>query len=110
MRVERHRTAIKRTALSRPVATALADGIIRDGSSVFDYGCGRGGDVDRLHRLGYQATGWDPVHRPQGARSPADVVNIGYVVNVIENPRERCAAACACDARTTGSSREIPPR
>ena len=92
MRVERHRTAIKRTALSRPVATALADGIIRDGSSVFDYGCGRGGDVDRLHRLGYQATGWDPVHRPQGARSPADVVNIGYVVNVIENPRERRAA------------------
>ncbi|GAA3917794.1 DNA phosphorothioation-associated putative methyltransferase [Microbacterium invictum] len=81
-----------RTAFSRPVATALADGIISEGTSVFDYGCGRGGDVDRLHHLGYQATGWDPVHRPQVAKAPADIVNLGYVVNVIEDPRERRTA------------------
>jgi len=81
-----------RAALSRPVATALADGIITAGATVFDFGCGRGGDVERLDHLGFAATGWDPVHRPQVARAPADIVNLGYVVNVIEDPLERRAA------------------
>jgi DNA phosphorothioation-associated putative methyltransferase len=39
--------------------------------------------------MGYDSTGWDPVHAPEGARHDADVVNLGYVVNVIENPVER---------------------
>ena len=50
--------------------------------------------------LGYDAGGWDPVHRPGHDRQKAAVVNIGYVINVIENPAERqealrCAWALA---------------
>lgn len=56
---------------------------------MFDYGCGRGDDLRNLSALGYQVAGWDPTHRPMASRQPADVVNLGYVVNVIEDPRER---------------------
>lgn len=89
MQIQRHRTALSRTALSRPVSTALTDGIISSSSSVFDFGCGKGGDIDRLRRLGFAADGWDPVHRPSTPRVRSDVVNLGYVVNVIEDPDER---------------------
>jgi hypothetical protein len=41
-----------------------------------------------LQALGYQAEGWDPVHRPEVGKRDADVVNLGYVVNVIEDPGE----------------------
>ena len=56
---------------------------------VLDYGCGRGGDVARLRELGYTATGWDPVFAPDQPLAEADIVNLGYVVNVIESPEER---------------------
>ena len=90
--VKRERTAISRAFLSRPVTRALEDGVIGEGCTVFDYGCGRGGDVKRLRQLGYTAQGWDPNHQPDSPRQSADVVNVGYVVNVIEDPRERAAA------------------
>lgn len=56
---------------------------------LFDYGCGRGDDLRHLAMLGFDASGWDPVHRPDHDCRSASVVNIGYVVNVIENPAER---------------------
>ena len=56
---------------------------------MFDYGCGRGDDLRHLQALGYAADGWDPAHRPHAERQPADVVNLGYVVNAIEHPGER---------------------
>ena len=59
--------------------------------SFFDYGCGRGADIRHLLRSGFKANGWDPVHRPAN-REVADVVNLGYVVNVIEDLDERLAA------------------
>ena len=90
--IERYRTAMGRMALSRPVALTLSDGLLRPGTTFFDYGSGRGGDMQRLAALGYEAHGWDPVHFPQGARRPADIVNLGYVVNVIERPAERAEA------------------
>ena len=90
--VKRERTAMSRAFLSRPVTQALQDGVIGEGSTVFDYGCGRGGDIKRLRQLGYTANGWDPNHQPDNLRRPADVVNIGYVVNVIEDPHERADA------------------
>jgi DNA phosphorothioation-associated putative methyltransferase len=34
-------------------------------------------------------SGWDPAYRPNAPRQEADVVNLGYVINVIENPDER---------------------
>lgn len=87
--VVRHRTAIERSSLSRPIALALSDAVIRDGVSVFDYGCGRGGDLRRLRALGYDAAGWDPAFAPKLPRVESDVVNLGFVVNVIERPDER---------------------
>ncbi len=87
--IARHKTALARTALSRPMTRALEDQLITDTTSVFDYGCGRGGDVQRLRKLGISADGWDPAFRPTAPRRPAEVVNLGYVVNVIENANER---------------------
>ena len=90
--VARHKTAITRTALSRPVQTAITDGLLDPADDLFDYGCGLGDDLRLLKRQGYRASGWDPVHRPDAARRRAAVVNLGYVVNVIEDPEERAAA------------------
>lgn len=90
--VARHRTAMTRSALSRPLATALADQLLESSLSIFDYGCGRGDDVRNLIALGYAADGWDPTHRPRADRTPADVVNLGYVINVIERLDERAQA------------------
>lgn len=67
----------------------MADGLLTHGLTVMDYGCGRGGDVGFLERQGFDCTGWDPVHAPSGTRRDADLVNLGYVVNVIEDPAER---------------------
>ncbi len=90
--IARHRTAIRRPQLSRPIRLALEDGFIKKDSLLLDYGCGHGDDIRILDKQGIRCLGWDPVHRPDGARSPADIVNLGYVINVIENPDERAAA------------------
>ena len=89
--VARHKTALTRSALSRPMALAVADGLVPVGGSVFDYGCGKGDDLRNLRTLGYAVAGWDPAHRPHAERTPADLVNLGYVLNVIERPAERAA-------------------
>lgn len=68
---------------------ALAAGLIHPAATVFDYGCGRGDDVRTLTGLGFDCAGWDPVHRPEGDKRSSEVVNLGYVVNVIEDPSER---------------------
>ena len=65
--------------------------MISQGTSVFDYGCGRGGDVERLKRLGHECNGWDPEFFPKVELQPAEVVNLGYVINVIEDSEERMA-------------------
>ena len=58
----------------------------------FDYGCGHGGDVQRLAQRGYTSSGWDPYYYPDAPRTAAEIVNLGYVINVIEDPTERCEA------------------
>jgi len=87
--IARHRTAIVRTDLSRPVKAALESGLIHPSKTFLDFGCGQGQDVDALQAMGFESTGWDPVHRPSGSKTPADTVNLGYVLNVIEDPAER---------------------
>ena len=87
-----HKTAIQRWSLSRPVALALEDGLLSTKTTFFDYGCGRGGDLKRLHQMGVAVSGWDPAFFPDEDRTPAAVVNIGYVVNVIADPEERAVA------------------
>lgn len=87
--VHRHKTALTRYQLSRPVKTIIEYGQLLAGSSFLDYGCGLGADIRGLCELGFDAFGWDPVHAPDGRCTDADVVNLGYVLNVIEDPAER---------------------
>ena len=87
-----HKTAIQRWSLSRPVALALEDGLLSTNTTFFDYGCGRGGDLKRLHQMGVSVSGWDPAFFPDEERTSAEVVNLGYVVNVIEDVEERTVA------------------
>jgi DNA phosphorothioation-associated putative methyltransferase len=89
VRVERHLTAIDRDKLSAPMQ-ALARHNYLDGEySVFDYGCGKGDDVRELEAHGIDVTFWDPVYHPNREKKRADIVNLGYVVNVIEERKER---------------------
>lgn len=69
----------------------LRFGFLDGRHSLFDYGCGRGDDLRMLERMNIPATGWDPVFRSDGPRKPADIVNLGFVLNVIEDSRERDA-------------------
>lgn len=89
MKVQRHLTAIQRNQLSRPVLVALRDEMLTKSDSFFDYGCGRGQDLEYLGEMGFKASGWDPAHAPASLKSKADIVNLGYVINVIEDPKER---------------------
>ncbi len=86
--VLRHKTAIRRQGLSVPVQCLVRDGLLTR-RSLFDYGCGRGRDLELLQSMEVPCAGWDPVHRPDAPRTPAPVVNLGYVINVVEDPRER---------------------
>ena len=87
--IARARTAILRTELSSPVQQLLKFGFLDGQLSLFDYGCGRGDDLRILERMNIRASGWDPVFRPRGCRKAADVVNLGFVLNVIEDASER---------------------
>ncbi|MDQ8203347.1 DNA phosphorothioation-associated putative methyltransferase [Pelagicoccus sp. SDUM812003] len=87
--IEREKTALKRYELSRPVKMLLECGVLLRGESFFDYGCGLGSDVKGLQGLGYESSGWDPHHAPEIPFRKADVVNLGFVLNVIEDPAER---------------------
>jgi DNA phosphorothioation-associated putative methyltransferase len=82
---------MRRPSISRPTQLALAGGLLSPTTEFFDYGCGRGDDVGFLQQLGISAAGWDPVHRPDVSRKTACVVNLGYVINVIEDAQERAA-------------------
>ena len=90
--VHRHRTALQRYSLSTPMQALFRHGYLDGRGSLFDYGCGRGDDVRILRGLGVDATGWDPHFAPGNDRREADVVNLGYVINVIEDAGERRAA------------------
>jgi DNA phosphorothioation-associated putative methyltransferase len=87
--IQRHKTAIRRGDFSRPVKCLLRDGLIGKDVTFFDYGCGRGEDVELLAAEGIACSAWDPAYRPDAPRVQADVVNLGYVLNVIEDPAER---------------------
>ena len=91
-KIQRHKTALVRREISKPVRTLIELGLLRPGDSFFDYGCGHGGDAEAIRRLGHESSGWDPVHAPKEPKQSADVVNLGFVLNVIEDPAERVDA------------------
>jgi DNA phosphorothioation-associated putative methyltransferase len=92
--IKRYKTAITRYEFSKPVKSLLEYGLLQTANSFFDYGCGQGADVNGLRALGYEANGWDPVYRPECPLVTADIVNLGYVINVIEDPAERLETLC----------------
>ena len=90
--VARHRTAIVRNRLSAPMQALARWGFLDGTPTVLDYGCGRGHDVNILTASGMAAHGWDPHFAPDVPLEPAEVVNLGFVLNVIERPAERAEA------------------
>ncbi len=87
--IARHRTALRRSTLSSPFRCLLDFGFLDGRRTVFDYGCGRGDDLRLLTGMGVDAAGWDPIYRPNSPRRPSDLVNLGFVLNVVEDPVER---------------------
>jgi DNA phosphorothioation-associated putative methyltransferase len=82
---------MRRYSLSRPLALAMSHRLILPSRKVLDYGCGHGTDIRLLQKAGIPASGWDPHFRPDDPLRPADCINLGYVLNVIEDPAERAA-------------------
>lgn len=90
--IARHRTALARSNFSAPLQTLARFGLLDGSRTVFDYGCGRGDDVRGLLENNIQAAGWDPYYAAEGERRPANLVNLGFVINVIEDLDERVEA------------------
>lgn len=86
--------------LSQPMGLLVRHGLIKPGVQVFDYGCGQGDDLRILTTSGIEASGWDPHFRADALRTPAPVVNLGFVLNVIEDPAERREALAGAWALT----------
>lgn len=89
--IERHKTAIDRNQLSAPMKLLARHGYLDGDNNILDYGCGKGDDLTELESHGLDCIGWDPVYRPDSDVLPSDIVNLGFVLNVIEDRDERSA-------------------
>jgi DNA phosphorothioation-associated putative methyltransferase len=87
--IHRHKTAIDRSQLSQPMQILARHNYLNGDWSILDYGCGKGDDLRELEAHGIDVTGWDPVHYPDGLLMNSDIVNLGFVLNVIEEREER---------------------
>ena len=87
--IERHKTAIDRYSLSTPVQSLYRHNYLNGDYTFFDYGCGKGDDLNIVKELGVTASGWDPLYRSDKEIKIADIVNLGFVINIIESPAER---------------------
>ena len=90
--IDRHKTALVRHELSAPMKTLIQHGYLEGSYSIFDYGCGRGDDLRELEAHGLDALGWDPNFKPDNDKVSSDIVNLGFVLNVIEDQDERLDA------------------
>src|SRR5262245_8737653 len=80
--------------LSRPLRLLARDGLLRGDNTLLDYGCGNGDHVACLRHNGLHASGWDPEFLPHGARVAADIVNLGYVLNVLSGEEQQREVLC----------------
>jgi DNA phosphorothioation-associated putative methyltransferase len=90
--ISRHLTALSRTNLSAPMQCLARHGFLDGSLTVFDYGCGKGDDIRNLSANAIPVSGWDPHYAPDHPKQAADIVNLGFVINVIENYHERLEA------------------
>jgi len=90
--IARHLTALSRGNLSAPMQCLARHGFLDGVLSVFDYGCGKGDDIRNLTANAIPVSGWDPHYAADQPKQPADIVNLGFVINVIENYQERLEA------------------
>ena len=90
--IDRHKTALVRHELSAPMKSIAKHGFLDGSNTIFDYGCGRGDDLRELEAHGLEVLGWDPNFRPDTEKLKSDVVNLGFVINVIEDKVERLEA------------------
>jgi DNA phosphorothioation-associated putative methyltransferase len=90
--VARHLTALTRYGFSAPLQTLARFGFLDGSKTVFDYGCGRGDDLRSLRENNIEAQGWDPHFAAEENKRTAHLVNLGFVINVIENLDERIEA------------------
>ena len=88
-KIDRHKTAIDRNQLSQPMQVLARHNYLNGEWSVLDYGCGKGDDLRELEAHGIDVSGWDPVHNEEGLLVKSDIVNLGFVLNVIEEREER---------------------
>lgn len=89
--IHRHLTAIDRNSLSSPMQSLFRHNYFEGKYSILDYGCGKGDDIRILADHEIEVVGWDPVYFPENKLKPKDIVNLGFVINVIENIKERNA-------------------
>ena len=90
--IKTHNTAIKRNKMSVPTKWAKDQGKI--GKRVYDWGCGRGDDAKFLRECNFNVIAYDPFHFPENEPetmnfSQIDTVLNNYVLNVIENKKDR---------------------
>ena len=90
--VARYLTALTRYGFSAPIQTLARFGFLDGSKTVFDYGCGRGDDLRGLLENNIEANGWDPHYAADGQKLQAHLVNLGFVINVIEDLDERIEA------------------
>ena len=87
--IARYLTALSRTNLSAPMQCLARYGFLNGDNTLFDYGCGKGDDLRNLRENNIFANGWDPHYSPASEKLQADLVNLGFAINVIENFVER---------------------
>lgn len=83
-------TAIHRTKISLPLKTTIP--FLKEESKILDYGCGYGFDVKYLKENNYLANGYDKYISSKFNKieyESYDVINLFYVLNVIEDIEER---------------------
>jgi hypothetical protein len=57
IKIDRHKAAISRNDFSKPMRLALETSLFTPETTFFDYGCGLGGDIERVAKLGYSSSG-----------------------------------------------------
>jgi len=86
------RTAMFRKEASLPARLLVSKKLLN--GRIFDWGCGRGRDVEYFVKSGFDAVGWDPVHfpghKPWGIENGLfQWVHCAFVINTLPFPSQR---------------------